>query len=1016
MVLQDVATREMTLDQLLHVLRPKVEGSLNLDRLFYDEPLDFFVFFSSTASLVGNPGQANYCAANMFMHGLAGQRRRRGLAASVMDLGAVLGTGYITREIGDEQIKAVSDRGFMILSESDVHQTFAEAVRASRTDSGCEAHISTGLRRLTENTPNRPGWYNIPKFSCLTIQESGEDTGGYQQKATASIKERLAAAKTTQDASGSTGIPKGVVLGHASLKHEIEHCAAVYGLGHDDVVLQQSAWSFDLSITQIFLSLSVGARLHMISHMKRADPHAIVKSVVTEGITATYATPTEYKSWLKREYRHILQSTNWRLALVAGEAVTEALLEQFRDANQPNLRVFNVYGPTETTCGSTKMELTYTVPDFYQGTIPVGRASADECFYILDESQSLQPIGQIGEVVIGGVGVAMGYLNNDELTRRSFLPDIFAPREYLERGWSRMYRTGDVGYLREDGTLILKGRVNGDTEVKHNGVRIDLKDIEHTVLKAANGTLTDAVASKRVALDQGAKFIVVHVVFSEKTPIEKDEYLTNLLHSLPLSRTVLPAAIIPIDALPRTIAGKTDRRASQSLPIPRMTCKQKQNLSLTRNEVEMRNMWESVIPNDLVGLHQIDVHSDFFAVGGSSLALIELQSQIRQRFPIIPSLIELFQNSTLRSMTQLVSSEKASDNLDNSQEIAVIDWEAEVSLASLSLKEATFPEVAIAPLSPPRIAVLTGATGFLGQNILEDLIDRVDKIICIAVRDVTRHNTETWRATGKVDYYEGDLRAPCLGMDEKTADSIFQQADVVIHNGADVSHLKTYASLRAANVQSTKELVRLCVPRRIPLHYISTTGVSMYGNTSYFNETSARDCGPPRDGLYGYVASKWASEIYLENAHARFGLPVCIHRPSSIIRPNSTTTGEAAASDVLQNMLAYSQSLCAVPNTNGLDGIIDLVHPKTVTSRIIHALTDSNNARGIVWMHESGDQELGFATLSEYLGTQAGQTIQELPLQEWLARAKDIGLPEAMAAIMAKIGDGQVMNFPKVLH
>lgn len=816
--------------------------------------------------------------------------------------------------------------------------------------------------------------------------------------------------------SGSTGIPKGVVLGHASLKHEIEHCAAVYGLGHDDVVLQQSAWSFDLSITQIFLSLSVGARLHMISHMKRADPHAIVKSVVTEGITATYATPTEYKSWLKREYRHILQSTNWRLALVAGEAVTEALLEQFRDANQPNLRVFNVYGPTETTCGSTKMELTYTVPDFYQGTIPVGRASADECFYILDESQSLQPIGQIGEVVIGGVGVAMGYLNNDELTRRSFLPDIFAPREYLERGWSRMYRTGDVGYLREDGTLILKGRVNGDTEVKHNGVRIDLKDIEHTVLKAANGTLTDAVASQRVALDQGAKFIVVHVVFSEKTPIEKDEYLTNLLHSLPLSRTVLPAAIIPIDALPRTIAGKTDRRASQSLPIPRMTCKQKQNLSLTRNEVEMRNMWESVIPNDLVGLHQIDVHSDFFAVGGSSLALIELQSQIRQRFPIIPSLIELFQNSTLRSMTQLVSSEKASDNLDNSQEIAVIDWEAEVSLASLSLKEATSPEVAIAPLSPPRIAVLTGATGFLGQNILEDLIDRVDKIICIAVRDVTRHNTETWRATGKVDYYEGDLRAPCLGMDEKTADSIFQQADVVIHNGADVSHLKTYASLRAANVQSTKELVRLCVPRRIPLHYISTTGVSMYGNTSYFNETSAGDCVPPRDGLYGYVASKWASEIYLENAHARFGLPVCIHRPSSIIRPNSTTTGEAAASDVLQNMLAYSQSLCAVPNTNGLDGIIDLVHPKTVTSRIIHALTDSNNARGIVWMHESGDQELGFATLSEYLGTQAGQTIQELPLQEWLARAKDIGLPEAMAAIMAKIGDGQVMNFPKVLH
>ncbi|TKW51933.1 Nonribosomal peptide synthetase 14 [Colletotrichum tanaceti] len=178
--------------------------------------------------------------------------------------------------------------------------------------------------------------------------------------------------------SGSSGTPKGVILSHGSLKHEFDHCAATYGLEAHDVVLQQSAWSFDLSVTQLFLALGVGARLHVLHHTMRADSHALAELLRSQGVTATYATPTEYKSWLRRGHQEALRSSSqWRLALVAGEPVTEPLLALFRDLGCDHLRLFNVYGPTETTCGSTKMELSYKNPDTYQGgTIPVGAGSA----------------------------------------------------------------------------------------------------------------------------------------------------------------------------------------------------------------------------------------------------------------------------------------------------------------------------------------------------------------------------------------------------------------------------------------------------------------------------------------------------------------------------------------------------------------------------------------------------------------------------------------------------------------
>ncbi|KAK7460255.1 beta-ketoacyl synthase domain-containing protein [Colletotrichum acutatum] len=824
--------------------------------------------------------------------------------------------------------------------------------------------------------------------------------------------------------SGSTGTPKGVILRHSSLKHEFDHCAATYQLNQDDVVLQQSAWSFDLSVTQIFLALGVGAQLHTVSHTLRADSHAMVELIKSQGVTVTYATPTEYKSWLRRENQATLRSSFWRLALVAGEAVTEPLLQLFREVDREVLRLFNVYGPTETTCGSTKMELSYREPGFYQGTIPVGVASANERFYILDASLNLQPVGQTGEIAIGGVGVAKGYLNMDERTRASFLPDPFATEDDSKRGWTTMYRTGDVGYLQPNGTLVLKGRIGDDTEIKLNGVRIDLKDVENTVVQASNGLLADAVASLRSTSDGSVKFMVVHVVFSsESLTGSTSKFLKKLLAELPLARNMCPSALIPIDSLPRTVAGKVDRREIASSPISQGLLHRAEHdvyssegsKRLSMAEKTLQSYWELVIPEELVGLHDIEADSDFFTIGGNSLLLIELQGRIRADLGIFIALPKLFQATTLRSMARLLPGiGDAEPELENQ-----IDWASETALLSGNIVSKRDTAEPVAKL--PRTVILTGVTGFLGQYLARSLVENenIEKVICIAVRnpkDQYRQDLLS-QLEPKAEFYEGDLSSPRLGLTEEAALRIFQSADAVIHNGADVSHLKSYPSLRAANLGATQELVRLCSPRQIPLHYVSTTGVAMYTPFKALAEVSVREHMPPADGKHGYVASKWASEAYLENVHAESGLPIYIHRPSSIVRPEADRTGENPAADVLQNMLDYSRRVRAVPAAPGLSGFVDLVKPETVTSGVVGAVMSGSQEDGVVYIHESGDLELDVGQIREYLETETGEAVNVLALDEWIDCAEEIGLSPAMAAVFrSSLGSGEPMNLPKLLR
>lgn len=244
-----------------------------------------------------------------------------------------------------------------------------------------------------------------------------------------------------------------------------------------------------------------------------------------------------------------------------------------------------------------------------------------------------------------------------------------------------------------------------------------------------------------------------------------------------------------------------------------------------------------------------------------------------------------------------------------------------------------------APAAHPKIILLTGCGGFLGRHVLKSVIEHphVEKIYCLTVRQLQKRLATNWMPThDRVFYYEDDLRDTRLGLSEQVADRIFE-IDAIIHNGADVSHLKSYFNLRRANLNATKELARLCLPRRVPFHYISTAGVSMFTFWRSFGEETASAVQLPTDGTNGYKASKWASERFLERLNERLRLPMWFHCHSDMEREDD----EETQCDLLHALLGYSRKLQAVSLSENLWGWLDLIAVDRVSHDVVQKVIDT---------------------------------------------------------------------------
>ncbi|HEV3050315.1 MAG TPA: amino acid adenylation domain-containing protein, partial [Longimicrobium sp.] len=401
--------------------------------------------------------------------------------------------------------------------------------------------------------------------------------------------------------SGSTGRPKGVLVPHGSLSNLLSATREAFGVREGDVMPALASYAFDIWLFEALLPLTSGAAVRLVERERVLDIPALVEEIADA--TLVHAVPALMRQLVQAE-RETPRLARLRRAFVGGDRVPADLLAEMRKA-LPGAETHVLYGPTEGTI----LASTHPVPvDGMVEGHPIGRPLGNVRLYVCDALGSAQPAGVPGELLIGGAGVARGYLGRSAMTAERFVPDPFSVD-----GGARLYRTGDRARWRTDGTLEFLGRT--DFQVKVRGFRIEPGEIE-AALRAHESVADCAVVAREDA--PGDRRLVAYVVGD----VEADELREHLRGSLP--DYMVPAAFVALEQLPLTPNGKLDRKA---LPAPEYAADADRYVA-PRTPVEevMAGIWAEVLKVERVG-----VHDNFFALGGHSLLAVTLVERMRRR-------------------------------------------------------------------------------------------------------------------------------------------------------------------------------------------------------------------------------------------------------------------------------------------------------------------------------------------------------------------------------------------------
>jgi hybrid polyketide synthase/nonribosomal peptide synthetase ACE1 len=787
--------------------------------------------------------------------------------------------------------------------------------------------------------------------------------------------------------SGSTGTPKGIIVTHSGLRNEIEGYTKEWKLGAERT-LQQSAFTFNHSSDQIYTGLVNGGTVYIVPWSKRGDPIEITKIIKDNAITYTKATPSEYSLWMQFGADNICQATQWRHAFGGGEPLTSIVTQQFADLELPLLRVYNSYGPTEISISSTKLEVDYRNQKKQEdGRIPCGYSLPNYHVYVVDGQLRPLPAGMPGELCIGGAGVAIGYLDK-ELTDQHFIANPFTTAEDVSHGWTRMYRTGDIAHLQDDGAMVFHSRMAGDTQIKIRGIRIELSDIETNIISTSGGVVQDAVVTLR---EGDPDFLVAHVVLRQGHLIpDQASFLQQLLNRLPVPQYMIPVLAIPLESLPLTNHSKVDRKLLKSLALPERTKTLETNEELTSAMRHLKQIWRQVLGNSELDF-EIHPSTSFFQVGGNSLLVIRLQQHIRQAFNVVIRLAELLNANTLGDMAR---------RIEESSDLDLIDWEEETAPPYIPdfIKNVAGGRT---DHEQPLTILLTGATSYIAKYLVPQLAasPAVQSIHCVAVREKESQQPRDIHQSSKLVIHEGDLTLPQLGLSEQEFHSLSSTVDTIVHLGAVRSFWDNYHALKGSNVLPTRELVKLATPRSIPIHYISTVGV--LPREAGTAAISAASYVPATDGSNGYVASRWASERILERASESLGVPASIYRFLPSTQPTSLQ-------EVLDEFRRFVDVSGVMPDMNGWEGRIDMVPTEKVSNWLTESILGDGLAGATRFSHYESHIAVDVGALRDYLEKHnGGLGLKRMAGLRWIGRIKTLGFGYFLTSQDVTVGDEQ---------
>ncbi|WP_404824747.1 amino acid adenylation domain-containing protein [Pseudomonas tussilaginis] len=425
--------------------------------------------------------------------------------------------------------------------------------------------------------------------------------------------------------SGSTGKPKGAGNRHKALTNRLCWMQQAYGLGAGDTVLQKTPFSFDVSVWEFFWPLMTGARLAMAGPGDHRDPRRLVELIHAHQVTTLHFVPSMLQMFLLDE--QVTGCTGLRRIICSGEALPVDAQTQVL-AKLPTAGLYNLYGPTEAAIDVTH----WTCREEGRDSVPIGLPIANLQTYVLDAELQAVPVGVVGELYLGGTGLARGYHRRPALTAERFVTSPFGQGE-------RLYRTGDLASQRADGVIDYRGRI--DHQVKIRGLRIELGEIEARLMEQ------DAVREAVVLAIEGA--LVAYVVPGEWAP-DAQEVLREAIRE-PLRQTLpdymVPAQLLFIEQMPLSPNGKLERKA---LPKPDANRVQKAYVApRTALEQQIAAIWQ-----DVLKVAQIGLADNFFELGGDSIISIQVVSRARQAgIRFTPK--DLFQHQTVRDLASVAS-------------------------------------------------------------------------------------------------------------------------------------------------------------------------------------------------------------------------------------------------------------------------------------------------------------------------------------------------------------------------
>ncbi|MEW4071829.1 non-ribosomal peptide synthetase [Bacillus thuringiensis] len=674
--------------------------------------------------------------------------------------------------------------------------------------------------------------------------------------------------------SGSTGNPKGTLLKHHGVLNLVEWRAHTFRITENDIISQFYSHSFDSSISEIFSALLTGARLYLLNEEQRFSTHAYCKAISTNRITITDVA-TAFFNQLATELSdtQIQQIQFLRVLSMGGEAASAESIRIWQSKLKDRVLLVNEYGPTETTVSALYYPISKQITSD-STHVPVGKPIANTNIYILNEHLQLCPIGVIGELYIESIGTAIGYHNQPERTAQSFVSHPFSTEPS-----ARLYRTGDLVRLSQEGDVEYMGR--RDRQVKLRGYRIELGEIEDSLIKEPR--IQQAV----VLLQEEKQELHAYFTSSDIATIDIEEVYNHTARILPAY--MVPKGYVCVQEIPITPNGKIDvvQLTAQYTVQYRQN---KNNLRpTTETQMLLATVWEEVL-----GVQQIGLQDDFFALGGHSLKIMPTLVKLKPYFPTL-HIQDFFKYRTIEKLAEKIEKDQQHRTIENSTN-------EQNSSETQGMQQPNVIRKQSVPLQLtkqyPQCVLLTGVTGFLGAHILEQLLTLPHtRIYCLA-RSQHGESVEQ-RVMEKMKFYfdettleqmkhrvqviEGDLREKHVGLTAEMKRTLLRHIDAIIHCGGDVRHYGDRDHFQKVNVESTRYLLQISKKAGARFHYISTVSIAGHrpdDSAPFVFSEQDFDRGQQVENVY--VESKFLAEKLVREAIAE-GVSATVYRVGNLV-------------------------------------------------------------------------------------------------------------------------------------